>query len=238
MPEHAEPYLGTELELFRHALNWKSYLAAQIRPFLRGAVLEVGAGIGSTTDFLGADHAEEWVCLEPDSVMAGQLRKRLQAGELPPGAQVETGVLADLAAGRCFDTILYIDVLEHIEDDRAEFVAAAGRLTEAGRVVILSPAYQWLYSPFDRAIGHFRRYSKRSLRAVTPAGLHCERMRYLDSVGVMASGANRFLMKQGMPTAKQLRFWDRVLVPLSRLCDPLTGFCFGKSILGVWRPGV
>jgi hypothetical protein len=60
-------------------------------------------------------------------------------------------------------------------------------------------------------------------------------MEYLDSVGVIASGANRLLLRSGMPTASQVALWDRVMVPVSRVIDPLFGRRIGKSILGVWR---
>ena len=56
-----------------------------------------------------------------------------------------------------YDTILYIDVLEHIEDDYAEIKHAMGLLTSGGRIIIVSPAHNWLYNPCDKAVGHFRR---------------------------------------------------------------------------------
>ncbi len=234
-PSTSEHYIGTELELFRHATNWKEYLAAQIRPLLGQRVLEVGAGMGGTTERLAGNDQTSWVCLEPDPELIRRIQEKCDRGELPRGCVPRQGILSDLGSDEQFDTILYIDVLEHIEHDAAEMAAAAAHLSPGGRIVVLSPSYQWLYSPFDQAIGHYRRYSRKTLRAAAPDGLDCVRMRYLDSVGVMASAANRFLMKQGMPTPSQLRFWDRVLVPLSRWVDRLTAFTFGKSILGVWR---
>ena len=75
-------YVGSELELFAAVWNWKAYWSTQVRPFLRGDILEVGAGIGSNTRFLdpGCDSGR-WVCLEPDPELAGQLLKNLRAGE-------------------------------------------------------------------------------------------------------------------------------------------------------------
>jgi SAM-dependent methyltransferase len=228
-----EHYVGDELELFRHCTNWKQYFTARIAPFLRGRVLEVGAGLGGTTLILGQGHQGGWLCLEPDLEMVRQLEERRDRGELPPGCDVRGGVLRDLPDSEQFDTILYVDVLEHIEEDRQELQQAGRHLTPTGQVVVLSPAYQWLYSPFDRAIGHYRRYSKASLSQVIPEDLKFVKLRYLDSVGVLASSANRFLMKQGMPTPEQLKFWDRCLVPLSKVVDWLTAYSFGKSILAV-----
>jgi SAM-dependent methyltransferase len=152
---------------------------------------------------------------------------------LPDSVRVEVGTIRGLEEAS-FDTILYVDVLEHIEDDRGELERAAARLRPGGRLVVLAPAHQWLFSPFDSAIGHFRRYTKRSLRELAPPGLELTRLRYLDSVGLLASGANRFLLKSSSPNLGQIRFWDRVLVRASRMVDPLLAYSVGKSVLSVW----
>jgi hypothetical protein len=131
--------------------------------------------------------------------------------------------------------IVYIDVLEHIENDVDELSRAATLLKESGHLIVLSPAHQWLYTPFDREIGHYRRYSKKSLIEITPLRLRCVELRYLDSVGMLASLGNRLLLKSSMPTQGQINFWDKRLVPLSIFFDSLLQYRLGKSILGVWR---
>jgi len=136
---------------------------------------------------------------------------------------------------RQFDTILYIDVVEHIEKDREELKRAASHLRPGGHLIVLSPAHQRLFSPFDAAIGHFRRYNRAMLRAISPAGLLLERMRYLDSAGMILSAANMLLLRQSMPTAAQLRFWDLCIVPISRVLDKLLLYSIGKTVIAVWR---
>jgi hypothetical protein len=104
-------------------------------------------------------------------------------------------------------------------------------------VVVLAPAHQSLYSPFDRAIGHFRRYDRASLAAAAEPvrELALERLFYLDGAGLIASLANRVLLRQSSPSLAQIRTWDRVLVPASRVLDVLAFHRIGKSIVGVWR---
>jgi SAM-dependent methyltransferase len=138
-------------------------------------------------------------------------------------------------AGQQFDTIVYIDVLEHIEKDSEELSEAARHLRPGGHIIVLSPAHQRLYSPFDAAIGHFRRYNRSSLRAVSPVDLTLIRMRYLDSVGLLASLANSLFLRQSMPHKGQLQFWDNWIVPVSRVLDPLLFYSAGKTIIGIWR---
>ena len=102
-------------------------------------------------------------------------------------------------------------------------------------MIVLAPAHQWLFTPFDKAVGHFRRYSKATLAAAAPPELRREKLIYLDSVGLAASLANRLLLKQAMPTHAQIQTWDRLMIPLSRVFDPLLGHRAGKSVLGIWR---
>jgi len=100
---------------------------------------------------------------------------------------------------------------------------------------VLSPAHEFLFTPFDTAIGHFRRYSRASLRASAPDTLRTEKLVYLDAAGMLASAANRLLLQSSMPTERQILTWDRLLVPISRLVDPIFAGRIGKSVLGVWR---
>ena len=228
-------YIGEELELFAAARNWKAYLAAQMSPYFGARVLEVGAGIGTTTAALCSGRAREWVCLEPDTRLLAQVEKAVAAGDLPPCCIPRAGTLADFGDHELYDTILYVDVLEHIENDREEVALAYCHLAPGGHLIVLSPAHPFLFTPFDRAIGHFRRYTRGSLAAISPAGSERVRWRYLDAVGFFASLGNRLLLSQAMPTARQLWVWDRLMVPLSRLLDPLFFYAFGKSVLGIWR---
>ena len=225
------PYVGDELDLFAAASNWKAYWASKLRPYLGVRVLDVGAGIGATVQLLDTDPHQKWTALEPDP----RLVERMRAQGMPANCEVKVGTLASLDEREAFDTILYIDVLEHIEDDKVEAARAAQRLFAGGRLVVLAPAHQYLYTPFDRAIGHFRRYDKASLAAITPPGMKLERIFHLDSVGMLASLGNKLVLRSASPKPSQIALWDKLMVPCSRLLDPLTGFSLGKTIIGVWR---
>lgn len=226
-------YIGNELELFAYARNWKAYWSAALRPYLGRNVLDVGAGLGATARLLAAAPCERYVALEPDPALVQRLR--CSTSELPPCLEVVHGTIADIPDIGTFDTVMYIDVLEHIEDDIGELRQAGHRLCPEGRLIVLSPAHQWLYSPFDRAVGHVRRYSAAELERRVPRGFRVEKLCYLDSLGLFASLANRMVLTQNLPTMKQIELWDRVLVPISRWVDPLTGWRFGKTVLAVFK---
>ena len=167
--------------------------------------------------------------------MAARLQDVIAKGELPVACRARTGTVRGLQGEPGFDAILYIDVLEHIADDAAELAAAARLLRPGGALIVLAPAHPWLYSPFDRAIGHHRRYTRRSLARIAPPGLRRLVLRYLDSVGLLASAGNRFLLRRSLPTPRDIARWDGLMVPISRRLDAWLAFRVGKSVLGVWR---
>jgi SAM-dependent methyltransferase len=229
-------YQGNELAIFASARNWKSYYAVLLKPYISGRVLEVGAGIGGTMPSLWNSSVESWLCLEPDPALARELVTRIEAFRHQEVTS-RVGTLVDLPSDGRFDCILYIDVLEHIKDDRAELRNASRRLSPGGRLIVLSPAFQWLFSSFDDALGHERRYTAQSLADVFPPELIKERVFYADSVGALLSASNRILLRKSLPTLRQVLFWDRAVVPVSRIVDPLTRSWFGRSVIAVYsRP--
>ena len=197
-------------------------------------MLEVGAGNGGSIRNLLGD-ATEWLCLEPDPVFASKLNEQIQSGALPPICRMHAGTLGDLLPDQQFDTILYIDVMEHLADDKSEANLAGQHLAPGGALIILSPAHQFLFSPFDAAVGHYRRYSRTSLAAIAPASLDRVKLIYLDSAGMLLSFGNRLLLRSAQPSETALRFWNNVAIPLSRRFDPAFGYAVGKSVLCIWR---
>jgi SAM-dependent methyltransferase len=232
---HESSYGGGELDLFALAKNWKRYIKDEISSYITGDVLEVGAGIGATTIALHDGTARRWVCLEPDKSLALRLKARLSSSLDSSTANVIVGSLRTFADCPCFDCILYIDVLEHIEDDHSQIEAAARLVRRSGHIVILSPAHHWLFSEFDKSIGHLRRYDRAGLRSLMPVGWVEEKLIYMDSVGVLLSLGNVVALRRSIPTESQIILWDRVCVPASRLADRLFCGAVGKSVLAAWR---
>lgn len=227
-------YQGRELDTFVLARNWKRYFAALLSPYIAGRVLEIGAGIGGTTEALWNERVTAWTCLEPDPKLAQGLNGLRLGPQADYAPEILVGTVDGMDASRRFDTILYVDVLEHIEDDRGELERAAALLSQAGMLAVLSPAYQFLFSPFDEEIGHYRRYTASTLAAVAPETLERKALLYADSVGLLLSLANRLLLRQSLPTARQIEFWDRLVIPVSRLLDPVLGRRFGRSVIAVY----
>lgn len=229
-------YSGTELDQAALAVNWKSYFRSRLAPYITGRVLEVGAGLGGTTVRLRDGRQRSWVCLEPDSSLVSRLQQTLNDNPSDVSTTVVTGDLASLAAHDLFDSILYIDVLEHIEDDRGELQHASSHLAPGGALVVLCPAFQILFSEMDKALGHFRRYTKKTLAAAFPAQLEQQELFYLDSLGMLASLANKLFLRQGAPSEQQVKFWDGWIIPTSRIVlDRILLHSIGRSVIAIYR---
>lgn len=231
-------YEGSELTLFRDAVNWKSYLYDFLAPHLAGdRLLEVGSGLGGNVPHY-AHLSRDITLLEPDGDLIAESRRYTAGcGHHLHHIQGTTGSLSPDAIQDGFDAILYSDVLEHIEDSIDEVRRAAQLLRPGGRLVVVVPAYPALFSEFDAAIGHYRRYTRRMLTEEFSAGFPEGRittMRHLEAVGVFPSLLNKLLLRQSAPTPAQVNMWDTWMVPVSRrLLDPLVFGTFGKSVIGI-----
>jgi len=230
-------YIGNELEVFSHATNWKLYNSKFLIQNIKGSVLEVGAGIGTNTKFFLNSNVviNSWDCIEPDIKMHEKILINIKNNKSKLNVKIKEGTIYNLRMLDKFDTILYIDVLEHIDDDRNELLQASKHLNDGGNIIILSPSYQFLYSEFDKSIGHFRRYSKKSILKIVPEFLCIHSIIFLDSIGLIASLINKLILKSNNPNKKQILFWDKVLIPISYLFDRLINYKIGRSIIVVLK---
>ncbi len=229
-----DPFYVEDLRQMERAVNYRRWQFEMIEPFLGERVLEVGGGIGNFTPRL-AENRREVVSVEPNDYCFAQLERNTR--HLPNvhalQATVETLDKA-LGTDMKFDSVVMMNVLEHIEDDGLTLIELSKRLAFGGRLVILVPAGSWAFGKVDERLGHYRRYSKRYSRSLfTGAGLQIEFMRYYNFIGVWGWWWNSKYGKLESQSDAQIRFFDRWVVPMiSRverwICPPL-----GQSILVV-----
>jgi len=228
-------YPGNELQLFSKATNWKEYWSSIVRTYVGGRVLDVGAGIGANMKFLQSTAVTKWVFVEPDPDLVDELKKNKNVSDSGTNYEIINGTLSSLKNLGSVHTILYIDVLEHIEDDRSEIRLAANQLEIGGHLIIVAPSHNFLFSDFDKSVGHFRRYTKKDLLRIAPKNLELVKSFYLDSVGVSLSLGNKLILRSTTPTDAQIKFWDKVVIPVSKWIDRLLMFTVGKSVIVIFR---
>lgn len=220
------------LERLDEAANFTRWVGEEIRPFLRGRVLEVGCGSGTYTDLL-ARSCEAVVGIDLDPAFAAAARRRFAEH---PRVQIMEGDARRLPDLGRFDTIVMLDVLEHIEDDVGALAELGRKLAEGGRLVLKVPAHPALYGALDAAIGHHRRYGRRSLTAAAErAGLALVHCKFFNLAAAPGWWLNGRVLKRSDPPEGQLRLYDR-LVPAFRLLDRFTGPPFGASLIAVAEP--
>lgn len=237
-PASAEPTepasVDFEFAALEEARNYRARLMDEFKPYLKGAVAEIGAGIGQiTAQLAGLPEVTRLVAVEPNPSYAARLRPRV------PRAEVVEGTSSSLPADAAFDALLCVNVLEHIRDHAAE-LAQHRRLLAArrGHLCLFVPARQEIYSKIDRDFGHWRRYARRQLRAeLETAGFEVVRLRYYNLAGYFGwwwhfkvNGGTRF-------GARSVRLFDRAIFPWvnsfeRRVLPPP----FGQSLLAVARP--
>jgi len=228
----AEHYPGKELEVMGAAEHYQRWIVDAFTPYLGQRIAEVGAGIGSLSRLLLARPLERLVAFEPSDNMFPHLQQAL-AGDAR--AQAVHGLFGADQAGADYDSVAYINVLEHVERERSELDAARAALRPGGHLLVFVPALAWLYSDFDREVGHYRRYTRDGLeRVVQHAGFEVVRSRYFDIAGVIPWYVYFTLMGRGMGRGS-VSLYDRLVVPPMRRVESWITPPIGKNVLLVAR---
>ena len=219
-----------ELEFFDAAKNWRKYQFENILKYINSSVLEVGPGTGNNVQYY-RDKASEITLLEINKHMSNLLKSKFE------GDQKITVQNSDIySQERKFDTILYMDVLEHIEDDKNEINRALEQLKPGGNIIFFVPAYQFLYSDFDKVIGHVKRYNKRFFFSFNKdEKISITRLKYFDSVGFFMAVLNKLFNKNKKETiGPGVKIWNK-LIFLSKIMDVIFLNKFGKSLFCVMK---
>ena len=223
-----ERYAADDLETMQEARRYSAHLFNLFRDHVGKRVLEVGSGIGTMSRPL-AEAADLVVGLEPNvncvtrlqNAMQGHPRFSLRACHL------EECDRAELVSHQ-FDTVVCVNVLEHIADDAAALRTFKDVLVPRGRVLIFVPAVQAAYGPLDAELGHHRRYSKPTLaKAFADAGLDLLTLRYTNTSGLVGRMYNAHISKSTAHSLTQVRLFETLVapwaLPLERLISPPIG---------------
>jgi SAM-dependent methyltransferase len=211
--------------------RYRAFQLSLIEPHCGSSVLEVGAGLGEFAAQLSG--LDRHVVTDVDPAAVASMAERF-AGR----PEVEARVL-DLADGAIdlgtpVSTVVAINVLEHLDDDAGALRALASMTEPGGRIVLWVPAYMQLYGDFDRAVGHVRRYTPRTMTAaIRDAGLTPEVVKPVNLLGGIAWWATVRRGGVGTPNPRLVRTYDRFVVPVTRALERRVTPPFGQSVIAV-----
>ena len=218
-------YPGKELEIFDKAILWRKYIYFLVKKYIKNDLLEVGAGIGSFTKNY-KNNLKNITLTELDKQNIKRLKKRFKGSKIKIKAK-----LTSKLNGK-FNSILYMNVLEHIKNDKKEINISLNKLNKKGYLIILVPAHNELYTKFDKEIGHFRRYKVNFFKKLKFKNARIVKLQYLDCLGYFLYYLNKIFYKNEIyPSKAKIFIWDKFFTPLTFFFDRFLNYRFGKNVL-------
>jgi SAM-dependent methyltransferase len=227
-------YVGTELSALAEAKNYYRWVIGEFAPFLGKRVIEVGAGIGTfSRSLLHHTPVSELVLVEPGENLFPLLQKRF-AGE--SRVKIVHGYFHDLEAPATADSVVLVNVLEHIAEDQGLLDGAHEVLLPGGTLLLLVPALPWIYGSLDEAFGHYRRYSKSSRAAkLCAAGFQILRLSYLNLPGIIGWFLTGKVLRRKTLKSRYVRLYDQWIIPWLSRVEGRWEPPFGQSLIAVAR---
>ncbi len=225
-----------ELKVMSRAVNYNNWIWETIRPFIGKCVVEIGAGIGTFTDYLadiGKIYATDIAqnCIDVlNQRFTGNGKITIEEFDISRSPD------ANLWKDRGVDTIICLNVLEHIEDDVAALRNMNSILKTGGNIILMVPAFQCAYGTIDRLDGHFRRYSRRGLSSkMGLAGLKPERVRYFNSVGLFAWFYTNKIARNRATSKSKVEIYNKFIIPWLSFLEGIIVPPFGQSLIAVGK---
>ncbi len=229
---------GTEtLEILSEAANFNRWMYQTIRPFCHGNILEIGSGIGNISQFFIQDGAAITLS-DFDRSYVPRLNERFRNN-----ANLGGVIRIDLSdqdleknhpelIGQ-FDTVFALNVIEHIEDHHQALANVRKLLRAGGKVIILVPAFQWLFNSFDAQLGHYRRYTSKTLKnLLASAGFHVTHSQYFNFIAIAGWFFFGTILRKRIIPSQQMRIYD-ALVPVWKALDYIVYRITGVSVIQV-----
>lgn len=228
-------YAGKDLEAMDFAVRYHNWILEVFRPYLGKRIVEVGAGTGSFSELLLETQPESLTLVEPSEMFERlELAMGSRNGVARPRLHnnIFRNVAAEIKDEQRPDSIIYVNVLEHIDDDELELEVVHDTLAQGGRLFIFVPANRFLFSNFDRNIGHCRRYGKKELhQKLDAAGFRLVKSRWFDLLGVLPWLIKYRFMRSTTMGSGAVQAYDRYIVPAIRPIENLINPPIGKNLI-------
>ena len=228
-------YEGRDLEALADMPNYCAWIMSWFRPYVRGRVVEYGAGTGTFSRYL-RPLAQSLTLVEPSVNLRAALRERfLDDASVEIRAMTLEEHVSQTAPGTV-DTVVLVNVLEHIEDDIWALSELSRVVASEGCILIFVPALSFLMSELDTILGHFRRYHRAELEArLGGAGIEILACRYFDLPGVVPWYILYKLLGSSSFNPTLVKLYDRVIVPIARGTEAIIPPPLGKNLVAIGR---
>jgi SAM-dependent methyltransferase len=216
------------------AVHYTQWIVDTFKPYFGSELLEVGLGAGNYMDYFPA--VEKYKGVDYDAALIQALKTRYPERDYAE-ADLSLDSFIQIVKPNAYDTIFCSNVLEHIEEDTKAIDRLMTALKPGGKLLLLVPAFQQLYSDMDRLAGHHRRYTKSTLQhswAHRPD--HVVKLEYFNAIGGLGWWVQKFSKVEELEDPnlhKKIMFFDKYILPVSRAVNPLTKFIFGQSTIAV-----
>jgi ubiquinone/menaquinone biosynthesis C-methylase UbiE len=232
---HSAAYTIDDQLRMSQAKNYFAWQHSLIQQELGRRVLEVGCGIGNfTAKLLERDTV---IAVDVESKCIDRLEQRFpdQRNLHAFACDVLSPEFRELSSFRA-DSAVIVNVLEHVDDDVAALQAVSSVLTPGSVIVLLVPAFQSLYGPIDKNLGHHRRYSPQAIHQLAKrTGLRIQKLHYMNSIGFFGWWINAHILKREAQSESQIRLFDRYVVPPMSTMERWVHPPFGQSLLAVLK---
>lgn len=216
----------------RAARNYFEWQARLVEPHVGRRVLEIGCGVGNFTRHLLDRELVVGIDVEAGCVEAWRATFH--------GRDNLTGIALDVAAPEFLelrrhepDTVVCLNVLEHVADDERALRQIHEVLPTGGRALLIVPAFEALYGPIDRNLGHYRRYSRGPFRELARAAGFDPKVRYMNSAGLLGWWFNARVLRRTEQSAGQIRVFDSMVAPVLSRLESAVSPPFGQSLFAV-----
>jgi SAM-dependent methyltransferase len=226
------------LKSIANAQRFNKWMYEAILPFCKGKILEIGSGIGNISAFFIKDSYQIVLSDIRNSYctyLAEIFRNEVERNNIIRIDLVHPEFDKTYASWfSTFDTVFALNVLEHIKDDELAICNAKKLLRDGGNLVILVPAYPFLYNRFDKELEHFRRYTKKSLSALIAGHFHLVHTKYFNLAGIPGWFFSGKVLQNKIIPGNQMKLFN-ALVPFFKILDKIVGNRMGLSVIAVGR---
>ena len=224
-------YEGRDLEILAVLPNYHDWIIDSFRPWLRGRAMEIGAGIGTISRKLLA-YVEHLDFVEPSANLAPMLSPSLTENKNVSFYFESLEDRLPQLGSETYDSIVMVNVLEHIENDDDALNQIFSVLKPGGHLLLFVPAMAFLFSEIDRIHGHYRRYHLGPLaEQLENSGFHIVSKRYFDMAGVLPWWLINTIGKKTDFDPKMMAIYDRFVIPVSRLFERWVSPPLGRNII-------